>query len=265
MPMAADPDRAGGHEAGGGGMALSAPGGGKHEIPYTIRMSRRARHIRLIVSPRDGVIVVLPRGMDEADAEGAVLRGRDWIRGAVARVKERAGAVKPFREFLPRELDLRAIGEKWSVDYRHRGHSAMALEEADALRGRLVFTGDTGRPESAHTALKEWLRKRARDTLVPRLARLARIHGFSYSRTQVRCQKTRWGSCSARGTISLNLQLLFLPARLADYVLIHELCHTVHLNHSPAFWELVARHVDDLDGLRADLLRARRFVPVWLW
>lgn len=244
---------------------MSSWNGGGRQIPYTVRVSPRARRIRLVVSARDGVVVVLPRGVSEAEAARAVDEGRDWIAKAVRRVKERAGAIKPSRDFLPVELNLRALGENWTVGYRPGPGPAMALAQVD-LRGRhLIFTGDTGKPELAHDALKDWLRGRARDTLVPRLQELADINGFTYQQSQIRCQKTRWGSCSGRGTISLNLQLLFLPPDLVDYVLLHELCHTVHLNHSPAFWELLDRHVTDLAGLRARLGRARRFVPVWLW
>jgi len=81
--------------------------------------------------------------------------------------------------------------------------------------------------------------RKAKSVLPAQLAQLAALHGFKYSTVKIRKSKTRWGSCSTKGTISLSFYLLLLPEHLIEYVLLHELCHTVHMNHSPAFWALV--------------------------
>ncbi|MDR3340914.1 MAG: M48 family metallopeptidase [Candidatus Symbiothrix sp.] len=83
------------------------------------------------------------------------------------------------------------------------------------------------------------LRKQAQAYLPSKLAELAKLHRFEYQSVKIRKSRTRWGSCSSRGTISLSLYLLLLPYYLIEYVLLHELCHTVRMNHSPAFWELL--------------------------
>ncbi|MBF0154573.1 MAG: M48 family metallopeptidase, partial [Magnetococcales bacterium] len=80
-----------------------------------------------------------------------------------------------------------------------------------------------------------WLKDRARRYLPARLFFLARKHGLEPQRVQVRDQRSRWGSCSSRGTVSLNWRLIQLPRRLSDAVLLHELAHLVHLNHGPGF------------------------------
>ena len=74
----------------------------------------------------------------------------------------------------------------------------------------------------------------------------------------------RWASCSASGTISLNRSLLFLPAALVDYVLLHELCHLRELNHSPRFWKLLEAAMPGSSALRVEMRGAWRFVPSWL-
>jgi predicted metal-dependent hydrolase len=79
----------------------------------------------------------------------------------------------------------------------------------------------------------------AKASLPGELAQLARKHGFIYRSVQIRKSKTRWGSCSSKKTISLSLYLMLLPEHLREYVLLHELCHTTHMNHSASFWALL--------------------------
>jgi predicted metal-dependent hydrolase len=89
------------------------------------------------------------------------------------------------------------------------------------------------------------LRKEANAHLPKRIARLAELHGFTYSSVRFTHASSRWGSCNAKKAISLNIALMNLPYELIDYVLLHELAHTVHLNHSPSFWKEVLRTDSD--------------------
>jgi predicted metal-dependent hydrolase len=101
--------------------------------------------------------------------------------------------------------------------------------------------------------------------LGPRLQRLADECGFSFARMQVRRQRTRWGSCSIGGTISLNICLLFLDPAVVRYLMIHELCHTRHMNHSRRFWSLVETHEPQYRALDRELLRGWQRVPRWVF
>jgi predicted metal-dependent hydrolase len=83
----------------------------------------------------------------------------------------------------------------------------------------------------------EQIRRSAKKLLTPRIKSLADQHGFKYSKLRFSTASTRWGSCSSRGTISLNIALTNLPDTLVDYVILHELTHTVYLNHSKQFWK----------------------------
>jgi len=94
-------------------------------------------------------------------------------------------------------------------------------------------------------------RNRARVVLALRLSELAGRHGFNYNKLYVRNQKTRWGSCSSKDNISLNMNLVSLPEELRDYVILHELVHTRHKNHSKAFWA-------ELDGLVGNSKRFKK-------
>jgi len=88
--------------------------------------------------------------------------------------------------------------------------------------------------------------------------------GYWYSALSIRQQQTRWDRCSARRLISLNARLLFLPPELVTYVLVHELCHTKHLNHSPRFWRLVESYLPDYRQLDRQLRNGSRWMPGWL-
>jgi predicted metal-dependent hydrolase len=100
------------------------------------------------------------------------------------------------------------------------------------------------KPENRPELPSEQLRQKAKLHLPKELERLAKEHGFKYKAVKIQKSKTRWGSCSSKATINLSLYLMLLPAHLIEYVLLHELCHTVQMNHSLAFWMLLDKHTN---------------------
>jgi predicted metal-dependent hydrolase len=127
-----------------------------------------------------------------------------------------------------------------------------------------VVTGDYDDFDACKQALCRWLRRRAQRALVPRLAELAERHRMQYRQVSVRRQRTRWGSCSRQKTISLNAKLLFMSSEAVDYVLLHELCHTVEMSHSPRFWRLVEACDPDYRGHKKLVKAAAAAMPTWL-
>lgn len=96
--------------------------------------------------------------------------------------------------------------------------------------------------QRARDAKKKILMKHAREYLPYRLEYFAKLYGYHYERCRLSHAATRWGSCSSTGTISLNIGLMQVPEILRDYVIIHELAHLNHMDHSAAFWQEVAQH-----------------------
>ncbi len=99
--------------------------------------------------------------------------------------------------------------------------------------------------QKAYDTIKKTLRAEAKKYMPERLAKLASAHGFHYERLRYSTANGRWGSCSSSGTISLNIWLMTLPDAAIDYVMIHELAHTKHMNHSQQFWDQVATCMPD--------------------
>jgi len=96
-------------------------------------------------------------------------------------------------------------------------------------------------------------KEKAREIAKERLEYFNKFYNLKYTRLSIRDQKTRWGSCSKSGGLNFNYRLVFLPANLIDYLIVHELCHLRQLNHSPAFWNLVAEQVPDFKKRRQEL------------
>lgn len=230
--------------------------------PHTVRISRRAKRIRLTVTPRDGLVVVLPRESDRRRVPGLLREHAAWIERAMARTAERrehlsAAALAP----LPARIGLPAVDLGFDVEYWPvaAGASARVTERP----GHLSVNVPVGDDEAARAALRRWLSRAAKAYLVPILEEESRRQGWPFSHATVRAQRSRWGSCSRSGGISLNRSLLFLRPELARCVIVHELAHTVRHDHSPAFWKLLRERVPDADRLRRDLREAWRDVPGW--
>ena len=122
---------------------------------------------------------------------------------------------------------------------------AVALARASWIARHLQRMADLERRAGLPEPRAPLNRTVARRVIVERLAELARRFGFDYNRVFVRNQKTRWGSCSARNNINLNVNLIRLPVHLRDYVILHELVHTRIKHHGPLFWEELERYVTD--------------------
>jgi predicted metal-dependent hydrolase len=232
-------------------------------VPYSIRVSRRSRRVRLTIDPRHGVVMVTPPGMDQAWLKDLATSWRGWVARQIDQMgMEELHPATGGGVTLPDCISLDAIGERWEVCYRYTPSASARVRETGP--NRLLLSGDCADHGACRRALIRWLGRRARTVLPAWLEEVSVQTGLPFSAVAVRGQRSRWGSCSSKGEISLNYQLLFLPPALARHVLIHELCHTVELNHSPRFWRTVRRFEPGLDQLRAEMRRSWSHVPAWV-
>ena len=222
-----------------------------------IRVSRRARRLAVRVYPDARVEVVVPPRARPRDVEYFLSAHREWIESRRAHALRNRPAPE---QFPPLELRLAASGELLRVQVAGGGGRLRITEEGDILRVSGVFS-----PASLRAALRRWLLAAARARLEPRLAALARATGVAYERLSIRRQRSRWGSCSVRGTISLNACLLFQRPEVVDYLIVHELMHVKHMNHSKRFWQAVERNCADWRALDRELLQGWQHVPRWIF
>lgn len=225
---------------------------------WTVRVSHRARRLSVRVYPGGRVEVVVPPGASAATVQRFVGTHRQWIDRRIEDLSN-GGLVE---RGPPAMVRLPAIGRDYAVDYEH-GTPGVWVDRADPARLRVRAPLHDER--AIARALRQWLVELAHDELGRELRRVADECGFRYARVQIRRQRTRWGSCSASGTISLNVCLMFLAPTVVRYLLLHELCHTRHMNHSQRFWSLVRTHEPDYQRLDRELLRGWQSVPGWMF
>jgi len=122
---------------------------------------------------------------------------------------------------------------------------------------KLEYFKNNPRPVSAKGSQEDYTSHKTRALILAkeRVKYFNNFYGFKFNRISIRNQKTRWGSCSRRGNLNFNYKIILLPAKLADYIIVHELCHLKELNHSLKFWSLVAAKIPDYLELRCQLNR----------
>ena len=220
-------------------------------VQYAVRVSKRAKRISLRCSQADGLELVYPHGMTDPPAEELLRQKCDWVLASIEKLQAAREQI-PKRDYVDGEL------------FQFRG-SPLVLKSAinPQLRRATVEIEDgimrLACPDGAHTAryelmriaVADFYREQAREYLPRRACQLATVHRFAFASVRIKNQKTRWGSCSAKRNINLNLRLMMAPDEAIDYVIIHELCHLHVMDHSRAFWNLVESHCPDYRQWRA--------------
>lgn len=230
---------------------------------YTVRENPRAKRVIIRLTLREGLVVVVPRGFNRARIPGLLRDKRGWIESKTAELEARRSVMEAEPCGVPpSRLSLRSLEEEWHVRYQPGRSSLITVSEDPA--GVLLVSSAPGDQAACSLALRRWLSRKTHRDIKPRLEDLAVFHGFELNRVTVRSQRTRWASCSAQKNVSLNLKLLFLPEDLVRYVLMHELCHTVHFDHSPEFWDLLGGLVPHSRELQREMREAWKYVPAWL-
>lgn len=200
---------------------------GSRTVPLLIVRNPRARRYLLRLRPDGTARVTLPRGGSLIEGRRFVERNRDWLERQLQALETRPH--RPVHWPVGSEILFRGFPVRIESDQP----------------GQIRFADETlpvSDSQADHRpAIERHLRQLAARELPGRVLDLARAHGLTVQRVTVRDQRRRWGSCSRSGNLSLNWRLVLLPDSVRDYIILHELAHLRHLNHSPRFWQEVER------------------------
>jgi predicted metal-dependent hydrolase len=232
-------------------------------IPYRIRISKRARRLRLVVTA-EGIEVVVPPGVAAGVVDNFIVSRHDWLlatyRDIVTRVERfggpaqwTSGARIPFRG----EQQLLSIQATRDATIRVIHHAGEGFE---------VQLPDSVAPERREQVVKvtmvNWLKGYARRDVETYADHYSRAMQRYPRRIRIKEQKNLWGSCGKNDEININWRLILAPQTVLEYVVVHELCHLFHRNHSGAFWQLVGQHLPDYQS-RRNWLKSNGAALMW--
>ena len=175
----------------------------KKKIAYTLKVSSRARRMRLAIYCDGAFVVTVPQNMNQGLVEQFIIKKSQWVIDKLEYFKSFSGTL-----FI----------KSTKKDFADHKEEALALAER-------------------------------------RVEHFNKIYKFQFNKINIKNQKTRWGSCSRKGNLNFNYKIALLPQRMADYIIVHELCHLGEFNHSRKFWNLVAKTMPDYLDIRNELKR----------
>lgn len=206
-------------------------------LTYLLSISARARRLRISISDT-GVTLVLPAGFSANQGEAFLHQNSDWV----LKQLERREKQQPKNSRPPLPDDVILLRGKptrvWQVEEINRVARARVEEKLDRVNVYLP----QGKSAAASQVIERWLRELARSEIEAMVVNQARRMRVSPKKITIRDQRTRWGSCSSRGTLSFNWRLIMVPSAVTEYVVIHELAHMHVPNHSTDFWSLVSQY-----------------------
>ena len=209
------------------------------QVSYLLKQSRRIRGIRLEIRPDTGLTVVVPGRFSQSQVDDILQKKARWI---LRHLPEHKPVQIPlFSKEVDHGEKVSYMGRKLELAVQNNGGKSCTVE----LSGNRLLVKLDGRRRSIASILEKWYRARAEMVFTQKADSYKELMGLSYSKILIRGQKTRWGSCSHNGRLSLNWKLLLAPEPVIDYVIIHELAHLRHMNHSGRFWDYVARFCPD--------------------
>ena len=215
--------------------------------PVIFKKSTKSRRLTIRIKALEGVQVSVPQSYTYAMGEAFVIQKKEWILKHLPKMQKMEENFSTFRE---------------DTDFRTRNHVLKILRHKDEKILLRIGKGETqilipehrnieegSIQEAIRFGIEKTWRKEALAYLPQRVAYFAQKHNFKYQKLSIKNTRTRWGSCSHQNNINLSLHLMRLPDELIDYVILHELCHTVEKNHGPGFWKLLDKVSGDARGL----------------
>lgn len=208
-----------------------------------LKRSNRSASIRISLNQNGDVVVSAPRLVPQFLIDRFVANNQSWIE----RQRRKIGLRKTvYPSFNWDENIVSYLGQLYliKVDANNRG------EKVEFINGTCTVRPVTGQVVDAKKTLLHWLKNHAEHYILHRVVEWAKTMGVSFGTVRFGQQTSRWGSCSGDNNLRFNWRLIHFPAAVIDYVVIHELAHTIHHDHSPQFWQVVSRYCPDWKSQR---------------
>lgn len=232
-------------------------------IEVEVRRSRRRKtRIGLAFDPAGRVVLEAPMDASTEELSAVVTEHRRWLRARLEAVQADAVCVSPptytageLLQYLGEAYELELASGPRRITRREKDSQLRLFRDVRGVVGSITVRLPDPEPALVRKALERWYRKQAEQLFAASLHRFRDLPWMSgWQRSwRVRFMRSQWGSCSASGQIVLNTHLVKVPERLIDYVVLHELCHLVHHDHSHRFYGLMGAHMPDWQNRRTDL------------
>jgi predicted metal-dependent hydrolase len=210
------------------------------QVDRIIRSKRRT--VALIVESDGSVTVRAPMRLPERAIREFVEKHVDWVEKK--KTEMRAVVPAQSKQYQPGETFL-YLGREYSLEIVQGQHKKLTLEDRFKITESALG--------NAELVFQNWYRQQAKQWIVERVKHLAKCHQLHYEKIKITSARTRWGSCSPKNTLSFSWRLMLTQPEVIEYVIIHELAHTVHHNHSKRFWNLVEKLLPDYKMRRKQL------------
>ncbi|TAL25958.1 MAG: M48 family peptidase [Nitrospirae bacterium] len=219
---------------------------GNRKIKFNIKRGRRKKTVALQIQPNSTVVVLSPYFLDKDKIKEIVRKRAGWIMQKQEKIKK-LNAEMPVKEFVSGE----------SFPYLGREYRLKIIKAKDEkcdscklMSGRFYVEinnkfSDRAASKVVKEKLLEWYVERAKEKIIERTQRYSKLIGIAPGNIIIRNQEKRWGSCSHSGALRFNWKVIMAPLSVLDYVIVHELCHLIHRNHSADFWHKVSSFIPD--------------------
>lgn len=208
------------------------------ELVYTIKRSPKRKKLSITVERDRSVVVHAPESVSDDKIRDIVESKRQWIFKKTNHTQKYALYHPPGKELVNGESAL-YLGRLYQIEIVDNNFDEIRLEQRFIIPACFL--------SERKKVLREWYKLRAREKIIPRVKRFAKVLGVEFAAVRVVDNRYRWGSCTTRNNINLNWRLIKAPMFVVDYVIIHELAHLLEANHTPRFWNIIRAQTTKMD------------------
>jgi predicted metal-dependent hydrolase len=210
------------------------------DIPYTIEWSSRSHRVRITVDPLNGIRLIVPKRGSISNAMKFFEEKIEWIHDEWLRIEKTREKQQKYLQPLLEKNSISYLGKEYQlvIEVGEKVTPPVSIEDD-------VFVIHCVSESLAEGILERWYRKQAKAVIVGALEYYRAQMKLKYNNLTIKDQRTRWGSCSTQGNLNFSWRLIMAPKEVLDYVVVHELAHLVHMDHSKKFWNVVEKYMPD--------------------